>query len=252
MDETGWFACAATVLHFWALMCVCFKAPERRELSENYGIEDSEKLVQETTSDDNEDESEDSHLERGNLLSLVDIIHVGMSKPRKANNNNNNNNNNSSKMSSRKPANLAPIVTTNSSGETSIAQKEANRTIDIPEPRRNSTLSPVDCIIDGFDVASDFSHINVCRTIGSSPVPKTLDEVTGNMAKETDLSETIDKDACHENIEVIEAPEFAKVPSIILSPAMKHQNAAEKQTEAPSSAHQEPAIFTSPALQQDP
>ena len=226
-------------------MCVCFKAPERRELSETYGIEDSEKRVQETTSDDNEDASEESYLERGSLSSLVGIIHVGMSKSRETSSSSN------SIASSKKPANLAPIVTTNSSGETSVAEKETNRCINISEPRRNSTLSPVDYIINGFNVATDFSHINVCRTIGSPPEPKTLDEVSRNVAKETGLAETFDKDACQENIEVVDAPEFARVPSVIMSPAMKYQIAAENQTE-PDAAHQEPAIFTSPVLREDP
>jgi hypothetical protein len=46
---------------------------------------------------------------------------------------------------------------------------------DIPTRETNRAFSPVDCIIEGFDVATDLSQIDVCRTMLYSPTQKPLE-----------------------------------------------------------------------------
>ena len=268
MGETAWFACAAAVLHFWALIFVCARAPERRVLSPTFGSDD-DKHVQEATSDDNDVGEDDSHdgtfltLEEGTDRRPVDIVGVvRSSKHHKATKNNH--------TSTNKASSLAPIDTKLSGGSSICEPKKTKSTdfsADIPFPRRRSSgLSPVDCIIEGFDVATDFSTINVCRTVGSSPAPIALEDKTVSATQDAKATrfpgETLkldppaasddDQGVSDESaIEVIDTPEITTVPSIIMSPAMKHHYTSSTGDHHHHHQQQQPSIVMPPALRQD-
>lgn len=207
MGESAWFACAAGILHFWALVCVCLRAPERRTLHQTLGpppmgkIDEGDEHLEET-SDDNDVEGDDDSsysflkIEDGNrnvLKAGVDKEHNGKEL--------------STKVDSyaygdivssqQGDANdlsltLVPIETNISTGEPQCCSPmSASKPVsspdsapDIPAMGPDYALSPVDCIIEGFDVATDLSQIDVCRTMVYSPTRKTLLELEDGVVEE--------------------------------------------------------------------
>lgn len=195
MGDTAWFACAAGVLHFWALVCVCLRAPERR--SAQISAEPLEAIKEEeSTSDDPdmkkgddssesflkmEDGEETNSLSKGNSLLGHDIkkndtaaISV-ISNPFVAHS--------ASAISS--PDQCMPLEFLDD-GEMDLKKHGSLVTegITVASATRGlgpslldkesvRPMSPVDCIIEGFDVATDLSQIDVCRTMVYSPTQPT-------------------------------------------------------------------------------
>jgi len=185
LGETGWFACAAGVVHFWALVCVCLKAPKRRTLDKSFGAADSKLLageneVQEKTSDDNDIEGADYDANQKGVSDILEKKEEGHQR--------NPNSNEISTIDLQGNASddilavatndvsdgrcCSPVAVINNKPAKNMPTESSAILMDSSRERRNSTLSPVDFLIEGFDVATDLSHINVCRTIVMSPTPQ--------------------------------------------------------------------------------
>ena len=198
MGDTAWFSCAAAILHFWGLVCVCLRAPERRTFQKNARppppmakIEEGQEEDLEETSDDNGILDEDHDLHENQFLNLEkgigEISKNGIEKETEKKD-----------MSAKgKFYDLDELVTNQqcdaadlslamipnmSSGEQCCSPLSTAKPMASPEPLPDipsrelaNPLSPVDCIIEGFDVATDLSHIDVCRTMVFSPGPRMLE-----------------------------------------------------------------------------
>ena len=226
MGETGWFACAAGILHFWALVCVCLKAPERRILSKTFGVGDPDKQlstkkeVQEATSDENDIEAGGE--ETDDNISHSSLLKIEESDPKKPSIEIEMNTKRSTRktcgfddgglmMSSRAcgstsirdlTLSLMPIPTnissdgrccsplSNSQGG-NFCKSSEDIIPDIPsrEARTSGGLSPVDYLIEGFDVATDLSQIDVCRTMVYSPSHRVLEDGKVVQQKQTGARE---------------------------------------------------------------
>ncbi|CAB9508646.1 expressed unknown protein [Seminavis robusta] len=242
MGETGWFACAAGVLHFWALVCVCLRSPERR-------IDDTpfDPLATADASKEEEETSDTPDLEGacgGGSSNTDSQVVVVMDEdpeklsgkellilprladlPEKAIANTIGSftelMDSTSCNASDLPLKLGPIDTSfgnccspMSEGKPATASPELIP--DVPERRvEDAPISPVDFIIEGFDVATDFSQINVCRTMSWLPAQQKALEDSGSSgltatAQDDSTGDTKDPTATTQALRQKEAPSQAQ------------------------------------------
>jgi len=274
MGETGWFCCAAAVLHLWALVCMCLQTPQRRVLSQTFGRDASsiqkqstEKHygVQEITSDDNDDPSVDGafvnveegkgKVKRDTENRHLDIITiVSTHENRKSNSSRQNRVSRSSRTEiSRAATTNPPRINTKFSAKRSILEN-ADLSEDLPAANYTNILSPIQ---DGFNFVTDMSgaclstqnsyhedfESNESRIMVFEDETTSKSSVSKYHPKEDDPHE-------EDTAEVINIPPITHVPSIFMSPAMHHHEVSTIQESEHPKPPEEPLIFLSPAMQQ--
>jgi hypothetical protein len=197
MGDTAWFAIAAGVLHLWALVCVCLRNPERRTTMHS---DDRESKHEMPTDEQDEEMTDDLDLEGVDKESggIVLLENVGGDREKQ-------------KLDKELfafpelgPYNLPSasflmqeIIDTNQCDATELSlvntmagggccsplsvngtnSKSPMSTSILPTTGGPEVpMSPVDCIIDGFDIATDLSQIDICSPIVWSPTRKALQD----------------------------------------------------------------------------
>ena len=104
-------------------------------------------------------------------------------------------------------------------------------------------MSPVDCIIEGFDVATDLSQIDVCRTMVYSPTPKLLEleaagreDTTASPLDSTNVTTPYPNEVPVENSLEEFAKESDRVPTEEPSPSVGVKPPTPMEEEGPSAS----------------
>jgi hypothetical protein len=261
MGDTAWFAIAAGVLHFWALVCVCLSNPKRRTTTNSADDRGSKNDV---PTDENEDEtSDDPDLalvdtaldveEDGGeqkldkeLFAFPELTHYHLAASSFLMQEIIDTNQCDAKELSLVLSPLKNKLT----GGSCCSPLSVNGTHDKSPaltpiiPRTSAPdvpMSPVDCIID----ATDLSHFDICAPMVWSPSRKTLQYDSATEVDQRDQQQNQDKQPKAEILpseatdqaEILPAKENTSIPDAGLT--FLRLSEGNKNTDAPVKAERQ-------------